>query len=273
MDTLSKVVSQHKLKTFLKNQLAGQEHPIERLASEDVFFVSSLKFTGFNRLIKTFRSESKFRKTRGLKRNIFVMGNINSGKSTFIQSLHNNLKRYNQKFIHDPFDKIFKKGLKAVKDSEALSTAQKLLLTSSLVPQSTLEIRKVQIPRIGFNVFDTPGFINEQQPYQLISSFPMLKLSSFKNVTKMRRVRLKLGDSVWLGGLFRLDLLSDIQLDLLVYIPDTFSIHRMASDKANQYYLNNFLNKLSPVYDPDIQVGKECPTKWKENRIQTAPVR
>lgn len=259
IDTVSKVVGEHKLKTFLKNQLATQEHRIEHLAKEDVFFVSSLKFTGFTRLIKTLRSESKFRKTRGMKRNLFVMGNINSGKSTFIQSLHNNLKRFNQKFIHDPFDKIYKKGLQKVKESESLTTPQKLILTSSLVPQSTLEIRKIQIPRVGFNVFDTPGFINEWQPYQLINSFPMLKLASFKNVTKLRRVRLKFGESVWLGGLFRLDLLSDVQIDLLIFVPDTFSVHRMVAEKANQFYLNNFLNKLSPVYDPDIQVREEPP--------------
>jgi hypothetical protein len=83
----------------------------------------------------------------------------------------------------------------------------------------------------------------------------MLKLASFKNVTKLRRIRLKFNESLWLGGLFRIDLLSDVQLDLLVYVPDTFSVHKMVSDKANQFYLNNYLGKLSPVYDPDINVG------------------
>jgi ribosome biogenesis GTPase A len=254
MDTVDKIVSENRLKEYLKSQLATQEHQLENLAKEDVYFVSSKKFLGFKRLVKSLQIESKFRKTRGMKRNIFVIGNINSGKSTFIQSLHNNMKRYNKKFIHDPFDKIIKKGIQKVKESETLTTEQKLILTSSLVPQTTLDIRKVQIPKLGLNVFDTPGFINHLQPYQLINSFPMLKLASFKNVTKMRRIRLKFNESIWLGGLFRLDLLSDVQLDLLIYVPDTFSVHKMTSEKANQFYLNNFLTKLSPVYDPEIKV-------------------
>lgn len=254
MDTAHEITSELKLKNFLKNQLAQQFHQIENLSKDDVYFVSSKKQQGFTKLVKMLKNESKYRKAHGMKRNLFVIGNINSGKSTFIQTLHNHLKRYNKKFIHDPFDKIMKKGIQKLKESDSLTTEQKIILTSSLVPQSTLEIRKVQIPRIGLNVFDTPGFINNHQPYQLITSFPMLKLASFKNTTKIHKIRLKFEDSIWLGGLFRVDLLSDIQLDLLIYIPDTFSIHRMSSEKANQFYLNNFLNKLSPVYDPDIEV-------------------
>ena len=65
---------------------------------------------------------------------------------------------------------------------------------------------------------------------------------------------MKFKESIWLGGLFRIDLLSDVQFDLLIYVPDTFSVHKMESDKANGFFLNNFLNKLSPVYDPNIHV-------------------
>jgi hypothetical protein len=254
MDTASKITSDLKLRQFLKNQLACQPHRLNNLSKDDIFFVSSKKQQGFTKLVNILKTESKYRKARGMRRNLFVIGNINSGKSTFIQSLHNHLKRYNKKFIHDPFDKIMKKGIQKVKESENLTPEQKLILTSSLVPQTTLEIRRVQIPRMGLNVFDTPGFINECQPYQLINSLPMLKLASFKNVTKLHRIKLKFEEAIWLGGMFRLDLLSDIQVDLLIYVPDTFSIHRMRADKANQFYLNNFMNKLSPVYDPDIKV-------------------
>ena len=88
MDTTKKIVSDSKHQRFLKNQLATQENKINNLAKEDVFFVSSKKFLGFSRLIKSLQTESKYRRTRGIKRNVFVIGNINSGKSSFIQALH-----------------------------------------------------------------------------------------------------------------------------------------------------------------------------------------
>lgn len=80
----------------------------------------------------------------------------------------------------------------------------------------------------------------------------MLKKVSFKNKLKLEKIRIKGGESLWLGGIFRIDLLSSIQLDLILYIPDTFSIFKMSAEKSHDFFLKNFLNKMTPVYDADI---------------------
>ena len=141
--------SPHKLRKTVKETIFGLENQIHHLVKEDVHFISSKKSIGFRPLVKSLQKESRHRKTRGLQRNLFIIGNINSGKSTFIQSLHNFLKKYNKKFIHDPFDKIMRKNLEEVKKSKHLDVHQKLALTCSLVPQSTLAIRRVKIPQLG----------------------------------------------------------------------------------------------------------------------------
>jgi hypothetical protein len=81
----------------------------------------------------------------------------------------------------------------------------------------------------------------------------MLKKASFKNKIRLEKIRIKGGESLWLGGIFRIDLLSSIQLDLILYIPDTFSIFKMSAEKSHEFYIKNFLNKITPVYDAELQ--------------------
>ena len=89
------------------------------------------------------------RKNKGMQRNLFIIGNINSGKSTLIQALSDALRKFNQKFVHDPFDKIMRKNLEEIKASKHLDVDQKLALTCSVVPQSTLAVKRIKMPRIG----------------------------------------------------------------------------------------------------------------------------
>lgn len=118
---------------------------------EDIFFVSAKKNKGLRSLVKDIQRESRTRKNRGIQRNMFIIGNINSGKSTLIQSLSDSLRKYNKKFVHDPFDKIMRKSLQEIKESKHLDVDQKLALTCSVVPQSTLAVKRIKMPRIGFN--------------------------------------------------------------------------------------------------------------------------
>lgn len=150
---MEKIIGPEKLQRYYRREIANLPHPIEHLSSSDLFFVSSKTGSGMSPLIKFLKNEGKRRKAQNIRREIFIIGNINSGKSTFVQYLHNNLKKYNQKFIHDPFDKMIKKGIEQIKTSSNLSIDQKIELTSSIVPQTTLDMRKVQIPNIGKPIF------------------------------------------------------------------------------------------------------------------------
>ena len=51
----------------------------------------------------------------------------------------------------------------------------KLELITSFVPGSTLNTMRINIPRIGFACYDTPGIFNHTQSYNFIKNLKILK--------------------------------------------------------------------------------------------------
>jgi hypothetical protein len=107
----------------------------------------------------------------------------------------------------DPFDAEFKKHIADVK-KESVNAEQKIELTCSFIPGTTLRINKVKIPSIGFKVYDTPGILDEGQHYALIEELNNLKAFGFTKSAKPMAVRLKGKHTLWVGGIMRIDVLS-----------------------------------------------------------------
>ena len=95
--------------------------------------------------------------------------------------------------------------VKMVKQDSTLETLEKVDLTCSYVPGTTLRPVKVSIPKLGFRVYDTPGFISPLQPFNLMASTALIKYINFTKELKPVRFIIRSGTSLWIGGLVRLD--------------------------------------------------------------------
>ena len=107
----------------------------------------------------------------------------------------------------DPFDSDFQKHIETLKDAK-ICNEQRIELTCSFIPGTTLRMNKVKIPAIGFKVYDTPGVLSTAQPYALIDDFKALKAFAFTKEVKPVGVRLSPKHSLLVGGVARIDLLS-----------------------------------------------------------------
>lgn len=107
----------------------------------------------------------------------------------------------------DPFDEDFRKHVDKIR-SEKLNTDQKIELTCSFIPGTTLRINRVKIPTIGFRVFDTPGVLGDRQHYAIVDQYQRLKGFNFNGEVKPIGVCLNPETSVWIGGITRIDLFS-----------------------------------------------------------------
>lgn len=92
-----------------------------------------------------------------------------------------------------------------VKHEASLEPLEKVDLTCSYVPGTTLRPVKVSIPKLGFRVYDTPGLISPLQPFNLMAKTDMIKYINFTKELKPLRFTLKSGSTLWIGGLIRLD--------------------------------------------------------------------
>jgi hypothetical protein len=108
----------------------------------------------------------------------------------------------------DPFDEDFKSMVKMVKEESALESQEKVNLTCSYVPGTTIRPVKVSIPKLGFRVYDTPGLISPLQSFNLMTKTEMIKYIDFTKELKPLRFTLKSGNTMWIGGLIRIDLRS-----------------------------------------------------------------
>ena len=107
----------------------------------------------------------------------------------------------------DPFDSDFQKHIESLKDTK-VSNEQRIELTCSFIPGTTLRMNRVKIPAIGLRVYDTPGVLSPAQPYSLIDDFRTLKAFSFTKEVKPLGVRVLPNHSLLIGGLARIDLVS-----------------------------------------------------------------
>lgn len=98
--------------------------------------------------------------------------------------------------------------LQEIREKDRLDVEEKVELTASLMPSTTLSINRVEIPRLGFRVYDTPGVMSPQQPYNVLHSLEALKIASKFSKNSLVKVPVKKGESLWLGGLIRIDILS-----------------------------------------------------------------
>ncbi|MDC3415592.1 ribosome biogenesis GTPase YqeH [Aquibacillus salsiterrae] len=202
VDLLPKSTNKNKLKQWL--QMSAKELG---LPVQDVFLISAYKGVGMERL-KTAMEQYRKRK------DVYVVGSTNVGKSTFINQLINQ------------------------------STGVNDAITTSYFPGTTLGFIEIPLDDKS-SLFDTPGVINRTQVAHYISDED-LKVITPKKEIKPRVFQLNEKQTLFFGGLARIDFEQGLRQSFVCYFSNELTIHRTKLDNADELYRNHVGEMLKP---------------------------
>ncbi|MEW9667315.1 ribosome biogenesis GTPase YqeH [Ammoniphilus sp. 3BR4] len=186
----------------------------------DVVLCSAQKGTGIDRLVEAM---STYRK----RQDVFIVGATNVGKSSLINRL---LKQYGA----------------GEGDSE---------LTTSRFPGTTLDMIEIPIDD-HTSMFDTPGIINRDQIVHMVDPED-LKLISPDKVINPKVFQLNDKQTLFIGGMARIDFVRGEKQSFVVYASNRISIHRTKLEKADELYQTHLgTDILSP---PTGEKAKKLP--------------
>lgn len=128
------------------------------------------------------------------------------------------------------------------------------LLTTSPFPGTTLNM--IEIPlEDGHALYDTPGIVNRKQMVHHISTNELKVISPNKPI-KPRVYQLNEGQTLFFGGLARLDFQQGQKQSFVCYVSNLLQIHRTKLEKADEIYRRHLGGMLQPP-------GDETMKRWK----------
>ena len=158
-------------------------------------------------------------------RDVYIIGCTNVGKSTFVNRLI-------QEFGGD----------------------EEQMITTSQFPGTTLDLIDIPLDD-GNTLYDTPGIINHHQMAHFVNA-EELKIISPKKEIKPKVFQLNEGQTLFFGGLSRLDFVEGGRQSFICHVSNDLYIHRTKIEKADELY-NEHLGEL--LYPPGDQTKKELP--------------
>lgn len=210
-DILPKSVKDEKLIKYIKSRY----NPLE------VIVVSSVKNYNIDYLFDILRQYKK--------KNIYVVGTTNGGKSTLINKL---IKNYSDNDV---------------------------VITSSMYPSTTLD--KIEINILGLNIIDTPGLINKGSIVNYIDN-NLLKKITIKKEIKPKTYQLNGKGGVLIEDLIRLDY-DTKGTSMTIYVNNLVNIRFLGKD--NNKLLDGKCNKFSLDNNKDIVISDLCFIKFTKN--------
>ena len=149
-------------------------------------------------------------------RDVYIVGCTNVGKSTLVNRI---IKRFTEE--------------------------QQDIITTSHFPGTTLDI--IEIPLDDETaIIDTPGIINEHQLAHYVTP-AILKQMTPKKEIKAGVHQLNAEQTLFIGGLARLDFVKGERTSFISHITNQLNIHRTKLEKADQLWQTQAGNVLTPV--------------------------
>lgn len=184
---------------------------------KDVCLISSIKGQGISELA------TKINQHRN-KEDVYIVGTTNVGKSTFINRLIDE------------------------------STGEKNVITTSYFPGTTLGFIEVPLDDDSY-LIDTPGIVNKQQIIHYVSKSDLKLITPTKEI-KPRGYQLNSQQTLFIGGLARLDFIKGDKQTFVCYFANSLPIHRTKTDQANDLYNRQVDKLLTP---PDAETITKLP--------------
>lgn len=207
----------------------------DNLNVRDVFLISALKQKNIETVMNKIKGYLSHHK--GELTDIYVVGSTSVGKSTFINTI---LKIY--------------------------ANNEKDLLTVSQQHQTTQDMIKIMI---GTNkakqpcyLIDTPGAINLESITTYLSK-ESLKVLNIKSFIKVRNYQLREKQSIFLGGLARIDVETE-SMSMACYVPNDLYIHRTKTDNVEKLEANQKYTLLNPPFsaEEDNRLGERVTVEY-----------
>lgn len=173
----------------------------------DLFLISSTKGHGIDELTKQI---DRYRNGQ----DVYIVGTTNVGKSTFINRL---IKQ---------------------------TTGESDVITTSYFPGTTLGFIEIPLDDRTY-LIDTPGIVNRDQMAHYVSDKDLKLITPTKEV-KSRVYQLNDQQTLFFGGLARLDFLKGEKQSLVCYFSNELTLHRTKLDNADELYENQLGKLLSP---------------------------
>ena len=212
VDLLPKSTNRRKLEHWLRSK-ANQAN----IKIAGVFLISSTKGHGVEELAKEIEILRN-------KKNVYIVGTTNVGKSTFINRI--------------------------IKQSVGLDD----VITTSYFPGTTLGFIEIPLDDSTY-LIDTPGIVNKQQIVHYVSKNDLRLITPHKEI-KARGYQLNREQTLYFGGLARLDFIKGDKQTFVCYFSNRLPIHRTKLENADNLYENNIGELLSP---PDEETQKRLP--------------
>ncbi|MDW7613389.1 ribosome biogenesis GTPase YqeH [Peribacillus simplex] len=154
-------------------------------------------------------------------KDVYVVGCTNVGKSTFINRL-----------------------IKEV-------SGEGDIITTSHFPGTTLDMIEIPLDD-GQALIDTPGIINHHQMAHYVDKRDFKVIMPKKEI-KPRVYQLNEGQTLFFGGLARLDYVSGGRRSLTCYLSNELNIHRTKLENADELYKNHAGELLTPPRPEQIE--------------------
>ncbi|MFX3624470.1 MAG: ribosome biogenesis GTPase YqeH [Ectobacillus sp.] len=188
------------------------------LKPHDVFLISAAKGKGIRELAAAIE---QYREGK----DVYVVGCTNVGKSTFINRI---IKEF--------------------------SDVKENVITTSHFPGTTLDLIDIPLDD-NASMYDTPGIINHHQMAHFVDKKTLKIITPTKEV-KSKTFQLNEQQTLFFGGLARLDYISGGRRSFVCYLANSLTIHRTKLEKADELYKNHVGELLSP---PSPEELKEFP--------------
>jgi len=182
----------------------------------DIEIISAERGHGINALMEMV---SKYRRGR----DVYVVGCTNVGKSTFINRL---IREY--------------------------AGESGTLITTSHFPGTTLDIIAIPLDRKS-SIIDTPGVVNEEQLVHYIDK------KDFKVITPKKEIKpqvyqLNPSQTLYVGGLVRLDFVEGARTGFVTHFSNDLKIHRTKLERADNLWEAHAGGLLTPVVRDEGQL-------------------
>lgn len=182
------------------------------LKPSKIMVMSAQKNHGLDEVIRTIIDEAG-------QRDVYVVGMTNVGKSTFINHVLKSVKIID----HD-------------------------LITVSHHPGTTLDF--IKIPIDDNFLIDTPGILNKTSIRKTLSQ-ASLKVITPKKEIKPKTYQLNSGQTLFLGGLARIDFKNKAPIGVTVYCANQLTIHRTKTSKADALLTEQVAALLTPPFSKE----------------------
>lgn len=223
IENLKTIVLINKIDLMPKNiKLHHLEETVKEICKNNkinllsVYFISSKSKKNIETVLRKI-DKLRFNKYSDKPRfnNCYVVGNASVGKSTFINSV-----------------------------KEICYGSNDLPITTSDQFQTTMDMLKIELGN-KFYIYDTPGIINDES-FNAYLEYESVKILTPKNYLKVRTFQLNKEQTIFLGGLVRLDFLEGEKISASFFVSNDLYLHRTKLDNANKIYESQQFKLLVP---------------------------